>query len=88
MFRPRLFHIKDEDALRDYFCENAGYNKSTQTYQCAGCISDTPEGLFKKLKKEWQEDKKNFEENELPTLAKASLEGHKIHTIYRKYFHE
>ena len=88
MFRPRLFHLKDEEQLHDYFAEHARYDDRTETYSCAGCIGDSPRSLFLKLKKAWEEDKKDFEENDLPDLAKKILLGkeYEIHPVHRRYF--
>ena len=60
MYRPRLWHIKTEKALWKYFENNAGYNESTQAYQCAGIVSDDTRQLWLKLVEAWKEDKKTY----------------------------
>lgn len=55
-FRPRLFHIENEEQLREYFNENAGYNFEMQIYQCAGVVSDDTAILWEKLFLEWRKD--------------------------------
>lgn len=55
-WRPRLYHIKDEDELFEYFAENAGYLEQDELYHVAGIYSDDTARLFNKLKIEWKED--------------------------------
>jgi hypothetical protein len=56
LWRPRLFHIKDEEELRKYFEENARYNEQEDIYVCAGIVSDDTIKLYQKLKKAWKDD--------------------------------
>lgn len=55
-WRPRLYHIDNEDKLFEYFVENAGYLEQDDLYHCAGLYSDDTAQLFDKLKAEWKED--------------------------------
>jgi hypothetical protein len=73
MFRSRLYHLKNEEELQTYFAEWARRDDKRDIYTCAGCISDTPRGLYLKLHKEWIKDKEYYETVELPTLAKDLL---------------
>lgn len=88
MYRSRLFHIKNEEQLHAYFAEHARHDDRKETYNCAGCIADSPRALFLKLKKAWEDDKKDFEDNNLHEIAKALLNGKEenIHPVYKRYF--
>ena len=54
-FRPRLYRIKNEKELFQYFTENAGF-VDEGVYRCAGIYANDTGVLFKKLKKEWKKD--------------------------------
>lgn len=55
MFRPRLFQLKDEEELIDYFAQHAGFVTSG-VYECAGVMAGDTSDLFQKLKVEWKKD--------------------------------
>jgi len=54
-FRPRLYHIKHEKELFQYFTENAGL-VDEGVYRCAGIYANDTKVLFEKLKNEWKKD--------------------------------
>ena len=56
VFRPRLYHIKNEKELREYFAENAGYSEQFGMYMCAGVFAEKIDGLWDKLVVEWKKD--------------------------------
>ena len=55
MYRPRLYHLKSEKELFEYFSSHAGFIQDG-LYECAGIIACDTSELFKKLKKEWKKD--------------------------------
>lgn len=55
-FRLRLFAIKSENELWEYFEENSSFNEKLGVYSCAGIYDSDTHNLWTKLIEAWNED--------------------------------
>ena len=68
-YRSKLYHLKDEEALFDFFEKHAGY-VSDGVYYCAGIYANDTADLFEKLRQEWIKNIKNRKRHEAKKFLK------------------